>query len=339
MIRVLFLLLGLAQSAKFGKYEVSLRLPADGLYSGEEMQIEFRVTDTTNVDPLMGAEPIIRAKIQSAIDMPSMSGMPVIRETSHPEGVPGDYGLHPNFVHGGEYRLTLNITPSDDKPFEAQFLLNVGDARPNRPKVPSPYKIKMDGQEIRITGPDGIVKDFDTVHEMKMHFIVVSRDLSYFAHLHPKLNESGVFKLKETLPPGDLRLFADFAPQGKGGQVLMLPRKQSGKAPTVEDTLNYPAKLSGELLAGKTTQLTFTDGPAIKDLEPYLGAMAHLIMIHEDGETFVHAHPIDDAEKLVFLARPTKPGKYKGWVELQMKGQVLRKSFWLEAKGGPSANR
>jgi hypothetical protein len=331
MIRVLILLFGLAQSAKFGKYEVSLRLPAEGLYSGEEMQIEFRVTDTTNIDPLMGPEPIIRAKIESAIDMPSMAGMPVIRETSHPEGVPGDYGLHALFVHGGEYRLKLTITPQGDKPFEAEFPLQVGDARPNRPKLPNPYKMKFDNNEIRIQGPDGQVKDFDTVHAKKLHFIVVSSDLKYFAHLHPEPLANGAFKIKENLPPGDLRLFADFAPQGKGGQVVMLPRKQSGKTPVAEDTLKSSATLTGDLIPGKTTKLTFNGEIPVKELEPYLGATAHLIMIHEDAETFVHSHPIDDPNQLVFLARPPKPGRYKGWVELQHKGQVLRKSFDLEA--------
>jgi hypothetical protein len=331
MIRVLMLLLGLAQSAKFGKYEVSLRLPAEGLFAGEEMQIEFRVTDTSSVDPLMGADPVIRAKIQSAIDMPSMAGMPVIRETSHPEGVPGDYGLHPYFVHGGEFRLKLIIEPQGEKAFEAEFPLQVGDARPNRPKAVSPYKMSFDNNEIRITGPEGQVRNFDTVHEKKLHFIVVSKDLSYFAHLHPEPSDKGTFKLKETLPPGDLRLFADFAPQGKGGQVLMLPRNKSGKAPVIEDNLNVPAKLTGDLIAGKTTKLTLEGGLPLKELEPYLGAMAHLILIHEDGETFVHSHPIDDPAQLVFLARPPKAGKYKGWVEVQSKGKVMHKSFWLEA--------
>jgi len=331
MIHALMLLLSLAQMAKYGKYEVTLRLPADGLYSGEEMQIEFRVTDTTKEDPLMGFEPVIRAKIESAIDMPSMAGMPVIRETSHLEGVPGDYGLHPTFVHGGEYRVKLTIAPPGGEPFTAEFPLDVKDAEPNRPKAPSPYKMKFDNNEIRITGPDGQLKEFDTVHEKKLHFIVVSRDLTYFAHLHPELSDKGVFKLKEALPPGDLRLFADFAPAGKGGQVVMLPRKQSGKTTAAEDTLKTPAKLTGELIPGKTTKLTFDSEIPVKDLEPYLGAQAHLIMIHEDAETFVHSHPINDPNQLVFLARPPKPGRYKAWVELQLKGQVLRKSFQVEA--------
>lgn len=332
MIRVLMLLLALAQSAKFGKYEVSLRLPADGLFSGEEMQIEFHVADSSKEDPLMGFEPIVRAKILSTIDMPSMTGMAEIREISHPEGVPGDYGLHPYFVHGGEYRLRLAIEPQGEPMFMAEFPLKVGDARPNRPKAPNPYKMKFSGSEIRIDGPEGQVKDFDTVHEKKMHFIVVSKDLQYFAHLHPEPQSSGTFKVNEKLPPGDLRLFADFAPRGKGGQVLMLPRKQGGVTPPVVDTMTVAASLKGNLIAGTTTQLTLEGGLPVKDLEPYLGAMAHLILIHEDAETFVHSHPLDDPEKLVFLARPPKPGRYKGWVELKSGGQVLRKSFPLEAK-------
>ncbi len=312
---------------------MSLRLPADGLYSAEEMQIEFSLKDKTREDPLMGFEPVIRAKVESIIDMPSMPGMPVIRETSHPEGVPGDYGLHPTFVHGGEYRLRLNITPPGDTPFTAEFLLNVGDPRPNRPKTANPYKLKLSGNELRIEGPEGLVKNFDTVHEKKLHLIAVSPDLKYFSHTHPAYDNNGVFRITDPLPPGDLRLLADFAPQGKGGQVVMLPRKQSGRTPPVADTLTLPAKLTGNLLAGKTTHLTLEGALPVSELEPYLGALAHLIMIHEDAETFVHSHPIDDPTKIVFLARPPKPGKYKGWVELQSKGQVLRQSFSLEAAG------
>jgi len=333
MFSTVLLLLGLAQSAQQGKYEVSLRLPADGLFSAEEMQIEFTIKDKTREDPLMGFEPVIRAKIESRIDMPSMPGMPVIRETSHPEGVPGDYGLHPTFVHGGDYRLVLNITPPGDAPFTVEFPLKVGDPRPNRPKLANPYKLKLSGNELRIEGPEGPVQDFDIVHEKNLHLIVVSRDLRFFAHLHPAYDGKGVFRIEDPLPPGELHLFADFAPRGKGGQIAMLPRKQGGKAPDVADTLTQPARLTGDFLAGKTTQLTLEDALPVSELQPYLGALAHLILIHEDAETYVHSHPIDDPARIVFLARPPKPGKYKGWVEVQSHGQVLRKSFRLETSG------
>src|SRR5258705_12843378 len=80
-----------------GKYEVSLRLPADGLFAREEMEIEARISDRSKNDPVMGNAPVIRAVVDAVIDMPSMPGMPKITERSHSEAVAGDYGIHPVF--------------------------------------------------------------------------------------------------------------------------------------------------------------------------------------------------------------------------------------------------
>lgn len=345
MFRAFFLLAAMSANVvysqtlvqKSGVYQVTLRPPADGLFSSEEMQIEFQVVDTSKEDPLTGFAPVIRAKIESEIDMPSMSGMPVIRETSHAEGVPGDYGLHPIFVHGGEYRLRLHIEPPRASRFTVEFKLNVGDDRPKGAKVESPFKIKADrngeGLKLRISDANGPVKDFDTVHEKEMHLIVVSRDLRSFAHVHPELKADGTFELQRVPFSGDLRLFADFAPRGKGSQVLSLDWKQGGKREAAPDKVLAAAKLSpvkGAWQAGRTQEVALEGGAPLSVLEPYLGAMAHLVMIHEDATTFVHAHPLDNPAKIVFLARPPKAGKYRAWVETQSKGIVYRQSFDVE---------
>ena len=110
-----------------GKYEVTLRLPSDGLYAGVEMEIEFRVVDATQVDPALGPTPVVRARIQGTIEMPSMPGMPKMEEIGHPDGVPGDYGIHPTFAHGGDYVLRLEVAPPEDAAFSARFPLQVQD--------------------------------------------------------------------------------------------------------------------------------------------------------------------------------------------------------------------
>lgn len=345
MFRAFFFLAALSAAAcysqtlvqKSGVYQVTLRPPADGLFSGEEMQIEFQVRDTSKEDPLTGFAPVIRAKIESEIDMPSMRGMPVLREISHPEGVPGDYGLHPIFVHGGEYRLRLHIAPPKVDRFTVEFKLNVGDERPQGAKAESPFRIKAErkgeGLLLRISDANGPVKDFDIVHEKEMHLIVVSKDLRSFAHVHPELQSDGTFALGQVPFAGDLRLFADFAPRDKGSQVLSLDWKQGGKRAAAPDKVLAPAKLTprqGNWRPGRTQEVALEGGAPMAALEPYLGAMAHLVMIHEDATTFVHAHPLDDPSKIIFLARPPKAGKYRAWVETQSKGVVYRQSFDVE---------
>ena len=112
--------------------QVTLRLPPDGLYAREEMQIEFRVQDTSRPDPLTDFAPVIRATPEAVIEMPEMPGMPKFTETAHAEGVPGDYGIHPTFAHGGAYRLKLAIHPPAADAFTVEFPLEVLDGKERR---------------------------------------------------------------------------------------------------------------------------------------------------------------------------------------------------------------
>src|SRR4051794_674787 len=50
-----------------GKYAVELRLPAEGIYAGEETDVEFRVSDTAKPDPIRGATGVIRAKVTATV--------------------------------------------------------------------------------------------------------------------------------------------------------------------------------------------------------------------------------------------------------------------------------
>ena len=360
-----------------GKYEVQLRLPADGLYAQEEMQIEYRVTDTSRVDPVMGAAPVIRAATKSSIDMPAMQGMPTLEELAHPEGIPGEYGVHPLFAHGGEYRLRLTIKPLADAEFVVTFLLNVADASAAKNRKPKPKPYTMDlktspkspkaGEPVELIftfhqreSAKDTFKDFIVQHEKLMHLLIVREDLGVVSHEHPQMGEDGQFRTTFTFPTaGEFHLFGDVAPKGAGSQVMMVKLKVSGKgAPKydISKTERKPVFIADGLkveFAGalkaigtrKTQSLMFevsdqASGAPATNLQPYLGAMGHLILIHEDGVTLVHSHPderlpdVGKDGKVPFLARFPKPGNYRGWAQFQRDGKVVTSAFVMSATAG-----
>lgn len=343
---------------KQGNYQVTLRPPADGIYAQEGVELEFRLQDTSQPDPLTGFAPVIRAKIDSVLSMPAMPGMPPATEPAHPEGVPGDYGIHPTFAHGGDYRLVLKIAPPGAPPFEVGFDLNVQDARPGRVRKPR-FSIDLStrpkqpkaGEEAELrlivrdrNSPKIIHSSFEMAHEALMHLVIVSSDLREFAHEHPQRNADGSFTLRHTFPTnGIYRLFADVAPQGAGSQVLSSSLKVSGSSqprPPAEPTgIKVEAPL-GPLIARRTLPLPLTirdantNEPAL-DLQPYLGASGHLMLVHEDAATFVHSHPDEAAcgnGRLQFLVRLPKAGRYKGWLQVRRANRILTTELNFQAE-------
>ena len=51
----------------------------------------------------------------------------------------------------------------------------------------------------RITGPDGeVVREFEPRHERDLHLVVVSADLSTYAHVHPTRADDGTWSVTDT---------------------------------------------------------------------------------------------------------------------------------------------
>jgi hypothetical protein len=362
-----------ALNRRVGIYSVSLRPPATGLIAGDEMQIEFRIADATQVDPVMGPLAIVRAKVETQIHMPEMPSMPKLIETAHPEGVPGDYGIHPTFPHGGTYRLKMEVRPPAGEPFTVEFPLEVQDAGsaaglravkprfwlelrsdPKTPKADEVAKLRLEIRER--DNPRTTYNNFETVHEKLMHLIIVSKDLAYFRHEHPEIAPDGAFVLNHAFPfPGEYHLFADVAPRGAGSQIMFAKVKAGGKATRASmssaalslsaaagPTLVEIAPAESPVETGKTKIIPVlfrhgTDKSPVNDLENYLGAKAHLILIHEDALTFVHSHP-DEREgqvqpgRVPFLVRLPKPGTYRAWLQfVRAGGTVQTAQFQISA--------
>lgn len=175
------------------------------------------------------------------------------------------------------------------------------------------------------------VEKLDTVHEKLMHLIVVSSDLSWFNHLHPRYEGNGRFTISTTLPrPGSYKLYADYTPNGKmqevpqhefstadaaavpatfasaadtigaGGwmvkTVTSAPEGEPGKAGgAVYQVAMMP--MPGKIRAGKDVMLHFqvrdAAGKPVTGLEPYLGAMGHAVLLSGDTKSYLHTHPMD----------------------------------------------
>lgn len=160
-----------------------------------------------------------------------------------------------------------------------------------------------------ITGPDGAaVTSFEVAHDKELHLVVVSRDLATYAHLHPDRDAAGTWSLTAPpLPAGSYRVYADFVPAGTAAMTLAADLDVPGDyaprplpAPsTVAHVDGFDVTFEGDLVAGAASELNVTvtrDGAPVTDLQPYLGALGHLVAIRDGDLAYLHVHPLDDAD-------------------------------------------
>lgn len=211
------------------------------------------------------------------------------------------------------------------------------------------------------------VKDVEIVHEMPLHLLMVSKDLSWYAHEHPKLEADGTFTMTWTFPSGgEYTLFHDFTPKDVGMQVVPVTLKVEGSSaapvalkadadkPKTVDGYTVTLNTGGTVTTGKPATMSYTvakDGKPVTDLTPYLGAMGHLVIISQDLKEFVHSHPHEHAEgghdhakeghkdmkggpKVDFEAHFKAAGLYKGWAQFQHNGKVITVPFTFNVAKG-----
>ena len=214
--------------------------------------------------------------------------------------------------------------------------------KPRQLKAKEPAELKM-----MIHAADGrMLKDFEVSHEKKVHLIVVREGLDQFAHLHPDVDDKGNLSVTHTFPvPGTYRLFADYKPSGSGPALATAELRIPGEQPEVAPLQpNVPGLVTGDgldaqvavektgtgLAAIVSFRLQNTEGEAVSDLEPYLGAMGHLVIVSADSKQYVHAHPEEQQAgqtDVRFEAHFPEAGLYKGWGQFQRRGQVYTVPF------------
>lgn len=211
------------------------------------------------------------------------------------------------------------------------------------------------------------VHEFDTVHEKTMHLIVVRKDLNNFQHLHPVFQHTGEFTLSDLNLPSDgqYRIFADFTPTASmmgpdGGKLpvtvyqdvnvgdLAKYKPQSiGAIDEVKTFQGYDIQVSNDpqpITAGSMNMVSFNikkDGKPVNNLENYLGALGHSVVLKEGTLDFIHAHPLTTAAskqtgRVDFHVNFPAEGKYKLFTQFQHQGQLITSDFVVSATAGAS---
>ncbi len=214
------------------------------------------------------------------------------------------------------------------------------------------------GLEVAVRDPDtgDPVTSFIDVHERPLHLFVISRDLAQFAHVHPVPRQDGVFALRHDLAAGEYVLIADFLPAGGTPQLVQRavvtpgytgplfgpsPELSSSLSPGASEQVSGGLRIRMEApspVPRRETGVRFHVSDAatnlpITDLEPYLGASGHLLIVNQDVTTAIHAHPegaTSSGPVVTFAPVFPAPGRYKVWAQFQRKGAVVTAAFVID---------
>lgn len=271
--------------------------------------------------------------------------------------------MHPDVTQatpGTCHRCGMVLIAMD--PFDArEYRVDVTTTPPGVP-AGRPFNLRL---TVREPTSGSVVRDFATVHDKRFHLFVVSQDLEHYAHVHPEQGPDGSWGLEVRLPkPGYYKLYSDFLPMGGTPQVIALPLVTAGAPGDLASSSAHLVpdreltKAFGDmrvrlvlpddpLVAGREEAfaLYLTDrrtGEPVSDIEPYLAAWGHSLLISEDTLAVVHAHPVEFVPEndpsarggpvLTFRALFPKAGNYRLWTQIQRKGEIVTAMYTVRVE-------
>lgn len=215
---------------------------------------------------------------------------------------------------------------------------NFSDGLPAGQSTPVTFHLEQDGKRVGKLEP---------THEKLMHLILVRETLDQFLHLHPEVSDDGQAQIDLRMPePGLYHVYVDYQPTGGQPGTARTTLTVAGESrPDAELKTSAPGEVvADELTAdiaiaaggnGKSQTITFRlkdrqTGEPAKDLEPYLGAMGHLVVIQAATKGYIHAHPehgIGATSEVAFEVHPPASGQYAGWAQFQRAGAIVTVPF------------
>ena len=207
----------------------------------------------------------------------------------------------------------------------------------------------------RIVGPEGqLMRAYRDRHERPLHLILVSRQLTEYNHLHPVLGDDGIWRANlQPLPAGSYRVFADFAAVDGpeltlGHDIVVTGEPQPTSMPADNTTAavdGYELRLEGQPTPGGPGEVTLAvrrGGEAVPDLEPYLGALGHLVAIRASDLAYLHVHPLERTAgpgEVPFAVEVPSADVYRLFFDFSHQGIVRTAAFTVDVGPGQTETR
>lgn len=195
-----------------------------------------------------------------------------------------------------------------------------------------------------------VVKDFEATHEKLVHLIFIDKRMATFSHLHPEIAPDGRMTFSHTFATGgDFYVYADVKPRGKEVETVRSMLSVKGEPPSsVSLASTVPGSVKGEGWVAKvgvtpvqvgesivSFDFKANDDKPLNDLQPYLGAMGHLVVVNTEDGDYAHAHPDEKSSapgNVRFMVHFAKPGLYKGWGQFKRESKVFDVPFVVQVK-------
>jgi hypothetical protein len=199
--------------------------------------------------------------------------------------------------------------------------------------------------------------DLKEAHTKKLHLLVVDPSLTDYHHIHPTAGKNaGEYVFDFTPKKNDsYRVWADVIPVATGKQeyvVADMGTTAKEKAAISKTTImtstaegyTFTLALDSEPKAGAavTGNITVTkDGKPFTQLEPVMGAFAHVVGFTEDYNSVLHIHPMGKepttetergGPKLEFHIEPEKAGFVKLFAQVRIGGKDVFAPFGVTVK-------
>lgn len=193
-------------------------------------------------------------------------------------------------------------------------------------------------------------------HTQKVHLLIIDRSLTDYHHEHPiPTGQPGEYAFTFTPSrPGPYRIWADLLPMSTSKQEYVFTDLQVGGVPLpITDTMEMLEDATGGLKftlafdksavkVGEAAMMTLkvfnADGSDFKELEPVMGAFAHVVGFETDLKTILHIHPMGaeptvsterGGPSLMFHLEPKDPGFIRLFAQIQVEGNPVYARFGL----------